>query len=498
VTEPKPKLDARKMMELAVKVMSSSQCEHRDDGKILPAVGAVLRKVDGTVETACRGELRAGDHAEYEVLERKNFGSKLDGAVLFTTLEPCAPGARQDPKKSCAERVVSARVAEVWVGIEDPDPTVDRKGIKYLQDHNVTVHMFDRDLQEEIRLKNKAFIDQALERAAAAEAEPEKLVLSSLEAPSGVAAARDFSNEALEEYRKRARISDVVGSYAFNRRLMLQGLIEEAEGVARPTGFGLLLFGREPRVALPQAGLLATIRYPNGEDETRDFDGPAVLIPDVLEKWLDDKLPNIIDRSRMRREQVPALPFELVREAVVNALVHRDYGIVGGKCQLVVTEDTTTVRSPGGPIPPITLEQMQTFNAPMLSRNPQLHYVFARMELAEERGLGLRSMKKRAEKLGLPLPRYTFDDPYIVLTLYRSAEAVTRALPEVVLDHLSRDERAGWQYVASETVVSTAEYAKHMRFSGRQAQRHLMKFVSLGLLRRVGTGPRTEYHVVQS
>ena len=145
------KLDPRKLMEQAIEVMRQSVSEPRADGKASPLVGAVLWKPDGTVETACRGELRDGDHAEYALLERKNRDKKLDGAVLFATLEPCAPGSRRHPKLGCAERIVLARIKEVWIGIEDPDPTVDRKGIKYLQDSGVTVHMFDRDLQEEIQ-----------------------------------------------------------------------------------------------------------------------------------------------------------------------------------------------------------------------------------------------------------------------------------------------------------------------------------------------------------
>jgi ATP-dependent DNA helicase RecG len=497
MSESKRPTDAREMMELAVKVMSESVCEPRDDGKALPAVGAVLRKPDDTVDTSCRGELRDGDHAEFALLERKNRNSRLDGSVLFVTLEPCSKESRNPPKLSCAERIVLARIKEVWIGIEDPDPKVDRKGIKYLQDQGVKVHMFDRDLQEKIRMRNKEFIEQALERAAKVERAPQPVVLSPLEGASSIAALQDFSDEALKQYRSRAGISEEVGSSAFNRRLIFQGLVEETEGGEKPTGFGLLLFGREPRLAMPQAGLLATIRYPNGQDETRDFDGPAVLIPDVLEKWLKDKLPNVIDRSRMRRESLPALPFELVREAVVNALVHRDYGIPGGKCQLVVTEDTVTVSSPGAPIPPITLEQMQAFNAPMLSRNPQLHYVFARMELAEERGMGLRSMKARAEKLGLPLPKYTFDDPYVVLTLFRTGVGAVRALPESVLAGMNEDERAGWQYVCSLSTVTATQYAKRMNYTDRQARRHLKKFTDLGLLRRTGAGSKTKYHVVR-
>src|SRR5437588_12652434 len=131
-------------MELAVKVMRQSVPEPRKDGKTSPRVGAVLLKPDGAIETACRGELRHGDHAEYTLLERKNRDCRLDGSVLFATLEPCAPDSRHPPKMGCAERIVLARIQEVWIGIEDPDPTVDRKGIKYLQEAGVTVHMFDR------------------------------------------------------------------------------------------------------------------------------------------------------------------------------------------------------------------------------------------------------------------------------------------------------------------------------------------------------------------
>lgn len=154
----KPQFNPRELMEKAVEVMHQSVHEPREDGKASPLVGAVLWKPDGTVETASRGELRYGDHAEFALLERKNRHVKLDGSILFATLEPCAPDSRNPPKSSCAERIFWARIKEVWIGIEDPDPTVDRKGIKYLQDHGVTVTMFDRDLQEIIRKANQEFI----------------------------------------------------------------------------------------------------------------------------------------------------------------------------------------------------------------------------------------------------------------------------------------------------------------------------------------------------
>lgn len=494
----KTKLTPRKLMETAIEVMRQSVPEPRNDGKPSPKVGAVLVKPDGTVETACRGELRYGDHAEFTLLERKNRGNKLDGSTLFTTLEPCAPGARRDPKVDCAERICLARIKEVWIGIQDPDPKVARKGIAHLEQNGIKVHMFNRDLQEVIEKENKDFLVQALERAAAAKKKPVEMVLSPFENKFPAAVLTDFSGEALAFYRERAGIVETVGSDEFNRRLLQQGLLKEEDGRLVPTGFGILLFGKEPRRAIRQAGLLAAVQYPNGEKERREFDEPAVMIPDLLEKWLRDKLPNILDRSKMRREERPALPFEMLREAVVNALIHRDYDIEGGKCQVVVTEDMVTVRSPGEPPPPITLEQLQSFTAPMLSRNPGLHFVFARMGMAEEQGLGIGSLRDRAKELGLPLPRYTLDPPYLVLKLYRSAESATRELTSDILDKLNADERKGWQFLSTKTSFTRSEYEAHMGADKRKAQRQLKRFVELGLLMSIGAGRTAKYKVIRS
>lgn len=494
----KSTIDPRKMMELAIEVMRQSVNEPRADGKASPLVGAVLCKTDGTVETACRGELRYGDHAEFTLLERKNRDSRLDGAVLFATLEPCAPGARSHPKLSCAERIVLARIKEVWVGIEDPDPTVDRKGIKYLQDNGVTVHMFDRDLQDIIRSENKDFIDQALERAAAADEKKKSkaVILSTLENQFDAVAIDDFSVEALEQYRTIAKIREPVDSPSFNRRLAQQGLLKQQDNVFVPTGFGLLLFGREPRVSMQQAGLLGTIHYPDGTEETRDFDGPMVLIPEQVEKWLTDKLPNVIDRSHMAHKQERRVPFELIREAVVNALVHRDYEIQGAKCQIDIAADTITVKSPGGPLPPVTLEQLQSFSAPMLSRNPKLQYVFAKMALANERGLGMKTLRTVPGQFDLPLPKFTYLDPYLTLTIFRTKKAATDILDSKILEELNKNEQKGWQWLATKGKTRSGQYAVYMQVEDRTARRHLNHFVELGLARKIGSGPSTEYEVI--
>lgn len=237
----------------------------------------------------------------------------------------------------------------------------------------------------------------------------------------------------------------------------------------------------------------ATIAYPDGTHEIRNFDGPTILIPDAVEAWLRPKLPNVIDRSRMTRTERPALPFELVREAVINALVHRDYDLTGATCHLVVTADTVTVRSPGAPLSPITVAQLQAFEAPMYNRNPKLQFAFGGTKLVEGRGFGMRTLADAAVKHGLPAPTYAFDGLYLNLTIYRDAKAAVGSRGGRKLDDLSKSERAGLEWLVLNSPVRSRAYALNLKLDDRTARRHLTKFLTLGVVRKRGAGPSTEY-----
>jgi ATP-dependent DNA helicase RecG len=218
-----------------------------------------------------------------------------------------------------------------------------------------------------------------------------------------------------------------------------------------------------------------------------------VLVPQQFERWLLGKLPNVARRESSRRVSSPDIPFEMIREAVVNALVHRDYDVRGAKSQVIVTPDTIVVKSPGAPIAPITIGQMKDFSAPMLSRNPALHYVFAQMELAEERGLGLRSLKSGAEQQNHPRPTFSWEPPYLILTLYRNRTAVVPTFSGKPGEGLLKAELKGWLWLAVRGKTTSREYAKAIDVDDRTARRHLNHFVRLGLIAKVGSGPSTEY-----
>lgn len=269
------KFNPRKYMQMAIDAMNNSIDEPRTDGKVSPKVGAVLIKPDGTVETASRGELRFGDHAEFTLLERKNRSEKLDGSILFATLEPCAPGARRHPKLGCAERIVNARIKEVWIGIEDPDPDVDRKGIKFLEENRIKIHMFYPEFQKAIREINKEFLKQATERANDRK-EKKEVVLSNLENSIPTMDLKQFSKEAIKYYNHQSKLPYTINSNELRLHFEYAGIVQRVkinnEDKYIPTGFGILLFGINPREKYPQAVVKAKVKYGNNASIPKDFE----------------------------------------------------------------------------------------------------------------------------------------------------------------------------------------------------------------------------------
>jgi ATP-dependent DNA helicase RecG len=490
-----PITDMRPYMDLAIKEMKKSINEPRKDGKVAPKVGAIVLFPDGDVVRAHRGELRNGDHAEYILLERKLADRKLDDCILFTTLEPCV--VRNSPKIACCLRTTNARIKTVYVGIEDPDKTVDGKGIKHLEENGVRVIMFDRDLQKLIEEENSEFILQANERKKRIEtivpdSEFEKMIPN--------AEFSDFSDDALNNFIVEAGLNLKITDKDFKTKLVDVGALkyEPKSRKYRPTGVGILLFGKSPRAKYKQAALMAYVDYGEGNIEPITFDQPLVLIPKLIEEWLKKTLPLSKDTQSFKRKDVPNFPIDVLREAVINAIVHRDYSLTGAKSSLEIDTDIIKIKSPGAPLPSITLEQLNTFSAPSISRNPIITYVFGLMNYVEEKGFGMRALKSLNEQYGLPLPEYIFENPFLALIFPRNIQAVRKLSKNPSLNKLSDEELGGYQWLKSQVEVSPRLYAKHIESSTRTARRHLSNMLKLGLLETNEEGlrsPKLTYRV---
>lgn len=490
------KFNPGKYMQMAIDAMNNSIEEPRTDGKVSPKVGAVLIKPDGTVESASRGELRYGDHAEFTLLERKNRSAKLDGSILFATLEPCAPGARRHPKLGCAERIVNARIKEVWIGIADPDPDVDRKGIKFLEENGVKVLMFYPQYQKTIREINKEFLKQATERALDKNRK-KNVVLSNFENPVPTMDLKQFSETAIQYYISQSNLPYTIDSNELWLHFEHAGIVKRENPTNQeeyiPTGFGILLFGSNPREKYQQAVVKAKVKYGDNASIPKDFEGPLVLIPKAIELWLEQVLHSEVSRKQFQRKTNTTFPIEPLREAIINALAHRDYEQEGAKTYIEIDDDKIVIKSAGLPVSPISLEDVKAFRAASLSRNPKITYIFNKMGLMEESELGMETFKGMPAKYKLPLPFYEYKAPYLSLTFSRSIEAVKYVSGIDALGNLNEYELKAYEVFRNKLSLTKSEFAEKLGLSDRTAERMLKKMVDLKLILKKGAGPNTKY-----
>jgi diaminohydroxyphosphoribosylaminopyrimidine deaminase/5-amino-6-(5-phosphoribosylamino)uracil reductase len=149
---------ARRAVDLA------KQCV-AEEGKPAPPKVAVVVVRDGTIlGDAYRGQYGPGDHAEFCVLEneKKLKGKDLAGSTVYTTLEPCTQRGKTKAgvdKMPSAQRLIERKVAEVVVGLYDPNPVVYREGWRQLRYAGIRVRDFPADLRSEIRADNADFLD---------------------------------------------------------------------------------------------------------------------------------------------------------------------------------------------------------------------------------------------------------------------------------------------------------------------------------------------------
>lgn len=116
--------------------------------KEFPRVGVIISKSGNVLATGFRGETK-GVHAE-RVAIRKLAEDEMQGATVFTTLEPCVQLHEDQKIPSCAQLLIDSGVDEVVIGVLDPNGTIYSQGYRKLLENNINVSFFNRKLREAV------------------------------------------------------------------------------------------------------------------------------------------------------------------------------------------------------------------------------------------------------------------------------------------------------------------------------------------------------------
>ncbi len=185
-------------------------------------------------------------------------------------------------------------------------------------------------------------------------------------------------------------------------------LLRADQGRLLPTRGAVLLWGHERELHFPDAWVQCG-RF-RGQDKVDIFDQQDIHahLPDAvnaIELFLKKHAYKSARFGAMQREDVWSIPLTMLREAIVNALVHADYAQRGSPIRVAFFDDRIDIESPGFLLPGMTVQDMQSGVSRI--RNPVIARVFRELHLTEQWGSGVKRIFADAAAQGLPEPRVT-------------------------------------------------------------------------------------------
>lgn len=332
----------------------------------------------------------------------------------------------------------------------------------------------------------------------------------------------------LDEQLVHSYISRMRSQRAFATRgrsddqvLIQSRLAERAEGVLRPTIAGLLALGRYPQQFFPQL-MLTLVVYPTVEGEDRSsgirFEDNVALegpIPVIARDALAALRRHMSRRALVNgvgRSDVWDYPETALREAIVNALVHRDLSpsARGTQVQVEMYPDRLSIRNAGGLYGPISvgnLTEAATSDAAGISssRNSFLQRALEDVQLPDEertvcenRGSGIRTMVASLRAAGMSPPRFidSISSFHVVVPKHALLDTPTvEWIKSLGASGLTDSQCIALAMLRAGETLDNARYRAATGLDSRVATVELQDLVSRALVTQIGSRRWTEYRL---
>ena len=313
------------------------------------------------------------------------------------------------------------------------------------------------------------------------------------------ASRADFSEELIREYlEKRQQRSQSNGAIA--REDLLRD-INAIDASGQPTVSGLLTFCEKPQRWLPQSGIVfsrfvgATPRGVGGQagySRREEISGPLPRLVENAWQFVWEELAISAVVQGLEREETAEYPPFAVREAIVNAVCHRDYRLHGRRIEVRLFADRLEVISPGGLPAFITLKNIIKEH---YSRNPRLVRNLFHWGYIEEMGLGIPRMIEVMAEAGQPPPVFDASANRFTVTLFNKRE---RGDIKIKPPQTNQRQERALQHLREHGVITNRAFrAICADVSAETLRLDLVDLVRKGLIRRIGSKKGTRYILQQ-
>jgi ATP-dependent DNA helicase RecG len=321
------------------------------------------------------------------------------------------------------------------------------------------------------------------------------------------ASLEDMSPEAIADYRRtRAEANADAEELRWSDDDLLESIrcVRRAAGGRAPTVAGMMLFGKPQALRrLYPMTRIDYIRVPGKEwvpDPERRFD--SVEIRDYLFRAIRRALSAVLDdlpkafglaEGEAQRTEKPLIPQRVLREGIVNAVMHRSYRS-HSPIQIIRYSNRIEIHNAGH-----SLKSPEHLGEPgSVPRNPHIAAVLLDTRFAETKGSGIRVMREMMVEAGLEPPLFESvrgNDSFIARYYFQHflSEEAIQWLARFRDLHLSDEEARALVAVREQGAIDNAMYRELNRVDTIGASQALRRLRDAGLLEQKGRGSATYY-----
>jgi len=291
-------------------------------------------------------------------------------------------------------------------------------------------------------------------------------------------------------------------------RLLALEILGRDGDLLRPTLAGLLAFGTWPQKYYPSL-MITFVRYVSTDRSQKGSRGERFIDNAQFDGRLEEMVSEAVGRCLMNMRQstliegilhrdVPEYPEEAVREALINAIAHRDYSpyMIGSQVRIEMFADRLEIMTPGGLFGPVNESNLESTQS---TRNQLLMRILSEIGLVENRGSGIEAMLTSLREAHLEPPRFQDTRTYFTVTFSNQTllDPDTVAWLNLYASlPINPRQRTALAYLYRHKPITNPDYCRLNNVDSLVATRELRGLVEAGAIGMHGTRRWAYYSLV--
>jgi ATP-dependent DNA helicase RecG len=201
---------------------------------------------------------------------------------------------------------------------------------------------------------------------------------------------------------------------------------------------------------------------------------------------IEKRIKNEFIIKSLERKEILQFPKEAFREAVVNAIMHRDYFDKTSDIMIEVYKNKLIIFNPGGLVSWLKPEE---FGKISKTRNSLIASLLSRTSYSEKMGTGIKRIRTAMKKQGLQKPKFEFYEHSFYIELHDSKDTVKDIVKDTVKDtvKLNNNQKEILNSMKNNSKITVEELSIKIGINERNIKKNISKLKELGLIKRIGS-----------